>query len=246
MIINIYDKEKKVFGGGKIKALIISFLFAITVVGYGQDENSDNKLTVDVGADFVSSYVWRGMYQAGVSLQPALNFSMYGVTIGAWGSSGFPASAKELDFYLSYELKGFSVSIADYWWKGEGASYFKDAGSHHLEVGLAYTFSEKFPLSLEINAMLSGDEDKDNSDRKYYSTYISASFPFSVRNIDCEAGIGITPRKGMYSNKFDVVAITAKASKKLHLSAEYALAVFAELIFSPAQDNAFLVFGIRF
>ena len=151
-----------------------------------------------------------------------------------------------MDFYLSYELKGFTASLSDYWWNGEGASYFKNAGSHHLEAGLGYTFSEKFPLTLEVNTMLSGDEDKDEAGRKYYSTYISASFPFSVRNINCEAGIGITPRKGIYSDKFEVVVISAKASKKLHLSADYALPVFAELIFSPAQDNAFLVFGIRF
>ena len=229
-----------------IRSATILSLFAATLAAHGQDESSDSKPTVEVGADFVSAYVWRGMYQAGISLQPALNFSMYDVTIGAWGSTGFPANAKELDFYLSYELKGFTASLSDYWWNGEGASYFKDAGSHHLEAGLSYTFPEKFPLSLEINTMLSGDEDKDESDRKYYSTYISASFPFSIRSIDCEAGIGITPRKGMYGDKFDLVTLSAKASKSLQLTAKYALPVFVELVFSPAQDNTFLVFGIQF
>ena len=94
--------------------------------------------------------------------------------------------------------------------------------------------------------MLTGDEDKDDKDRKYYSTYILANYPFTIGSLDCEAGMGITPRKGMYSDDFDVVTITAKATKNLQLSANYALPVFVELIFSPAQDNAFLVFGIRF
>ena len=227
---------------------LIGILFAGgTVAGQTeQAEQSEKELTIDVGADFVSSYVWRGMYQAGVSIQPALTFSAYGLTIGAWGSTDFSTFSKELDFYLSYELKGFTASLSDYWWNGEGASYFRNAGSHHIEAGLGFTFSEKLPLSLELNTMLSGDEDKDDDDRKYYSTYISASFPFSVRDIDCEAGIGVTPWKGMYSDKFDVVAISAKASKRLQLSPKYALPVFVELIFSPAQDNAFFVFGLKF
>ena len=228
------------------KTLVVLLLFAAAIAGYGQEENEDSRLTVDVGADFVSSYVWRGMYQAGISLQPTLSFSAYGVTFGAWGSTGFPANAKELDFYLSYEFKGFAASLSDYWWNGEGASYLKNAGSHHIEVGLGFTFSDKFPLSLEVNTMLAGDEDKDEDDRKYYSTYILASFPFSIERIGCEVGIGITPRKGMYSDRFDVVAISAKAVKRLQLSAKYSLPVFVELIFSPAQDNAFLVFGIQF
>ena len=228
------------------KALIILSLFAISVTGNGQDENSDKAPTIEVGADFVSSYIWRGMYQAGISLQPALSISFSGITVGAWGSTGFPANAKELDLYISYELKGFSATIGDYWWRGENTPYFRNAGNHHLEATLGYTLSEKIPIYFEINTMLTGDEDKSDDDHKYYSTYILANYPFTIGSFDCEAGMGITPRKGMYSDKFDVVTITAKATKNLQLSANYTLPVFVELIFSPAQDNAFLVFGIRF
>lgn len=229
-----------------IKIATVLSLLSLSSALYGQDENDYRKLTVDVGADLVSAFVWRGMYQAGVSFQPSLSLSAYGLTIGTWGSTVFSTFSKELDFYLSYQIKGFAVGIADYWWNGEGTSYFRNRGSHHLEFNLGYTFSEKFPLSLEINTMLAGDEDKDDFGRKYYSTYISASCPFSVRNVDCELGFGVAPWKGMYSDKFDVAAISAKVSKNLQLSHNYALPVFVELVFSPAQDNAFLVFGVRF
>ena len=221
-------------------------LFAVTVSGYGQDEEDDKKLTVDVGADLVSAYVWRGMYMTGVSIQPSLSLSAYGLTIEAWGSTDFLANFKELDFILSYEMKGFSATIGDYWWKGEGESYFRDAGSHHLEVMLGYTFSGKIPLSLEVYTMFTGDEDKDDEGRKYYSTYIAARYPFTVGNIDFEAGIGVSPWKGMYYRKAAVADITAKASKNVQITKKYALPVFAELIFAPAQDNAYLVFGVKF
>ena len=234
-----------------MKRIILSVtmlsLFLMTIAIYGQDDESSNrKLTVDVGADLVSSYVWRGMYQTGASIQPALSLSAFGFTLGTWGSTDFSTLSKEVDFYLSYEFKGFTASIGDFWWLGEGASYFRNAGSHHLEAGLGFTFPEKFPLSLGVYTMLTGNEDKDEDDRRFYSTYISASFPFSIGKVDCETGIGVTPRKGMYSDKFDIVTISAKATKNLQLSTEYNLPVFVELIFSPTQDNVFLVFGIQF
>ena len=231
----------------KMRTLTIILFLAASVAGYAQENEPERKLTVDVGADLVSSYVWRGLYQAGASIQPTASLSAFGLTLGAWGSTDFSTSFKEIDLFLSYEYKGFRASISDYWWSGEGASYFKYArGAHHLEASLGFTFSEKFPLSLEVCTLFYGDDDKDEDDQPYYSSYISASFPFSVGNIDCEAGIGFTPRKGMYSDKAHVAAISLRASKNLQLFNNYALPVFAELIFSPAQDNAYLVFGIRF
>jgi hypothetical protein len=95
-------------------------------------------------------------------------------------------------------------------------------------------------------ALTASRHDKDDDDKQRYSTYISASFPFTVKNIDCEASMGVSPWKGMYSDTFNVAAITAKASKKLQFSSGFALPVFVELIFSPAQDNVFLVFGLTF
>ena len=228
------------------KTITIFFLFTITFTTYGQEDNADRKLTFDVGADLVSSFVWRGWYLAGPSIQPAMSLSAYGVTIGAWGSKDFSTFDKEIDFFIAYEFKGFSIGIADYWMMYEEAPYFRNKGNHLIEGSLGYTFSEKFPLSIEISTLFAGDEDVNEKGQKYFSTYISASFPFSVRDVNIEAGIGISPWKGMYSNKLDVATISAKASKNLRLSAEYALPVFVELIVAPAQDNIFLVFGINF
>ena len=230
------------------KIIIISAFFtAITTVAvYGQVEKDTAKISVDVEADLVSSYVWRGIYQTGVSVQPALSLSAYGATLGAWGSTDFSTFAKELDFYISYEIGGFSVSVTDYWWSGEGESFFKERSGHYFEAGLSYTFPEKFPLSIGINTMFLGDGDKDEEGKQRYSTYISASYPFPIGDTECEVGIGVSPWEGLYSDKFNVATISAKAAKKLKLSSEYSLPVFVEAIFSPAQDNAYLVFGIKF
>ena len=233
-----------------IKSTAILLLLAVSVAGYGQEEKTEKGLTINVGADLVSSYVWRGMYLAGASFQPAISLSTSGFTIGAMGSSDFSVSYKEINLYLSYEYKGFKVGVSDYWFSdvGEGVvSYHKYArDAHNLEASLGYTFSEKFPLSIEVLTLFHGDDDKDDEDKQQYSTYITSTYPFSVGKLDFEAGLSIAPYKGMYSDKFDIVAISAKATKKLQLSTSYALPVSVELLFSPSQDNAFVVFGIQF
>jgi len=94
--------------------------------------------------------------------------------------------------------------------------------------------------------MFLGEGDKNEKGEQLYSTYISASYPFSVGNTDCEINIGVSPWKGMYSDKFDVAAITAKASKNLKVIDNFSLPIFVELVLSPAQDNAYLVFGLKF
>jgi hypothetical protein len=221
-------------------ALLIA-LFA-TATAYGQDK----KWTVNAEADLVSSYIWNGMYQAGTSFQPELSLSAYGLTLGAWGSTDLSAIAKELDFSLSYEKRGFSASITDYWWSGEGESFFKERGSHFMEAGLGYKFQQKYPLALGVNTMFWGDGDKKTNGNRQYSTFISASYPFTLKGIGYEAGICISPWRGMYSDNFNVAAITARATKSLQLTENYALPVFVELILSPAQDNAYLVFGLKF
>ena len=235
-----------------IKSTVIALLFAVSVAGYGQNETAEKGLTINAGADLVSSYVWRGMYLAGASFQPAISLSTSGFTIGAMGSSDFSVSYKEINLYLSYEYKGFKVGVSDYWFSdvGEGVvSYHKYArDAHNLEASLGYTFSEKFPLSIEVLTLFHGDDDKteDEEEKQQYSTYITSTYPFSVGKLDFEVGLSLTPYKGMYSDKFDVVAISAKATKKLQMTTSYALPVSVELLFSPAQDNAFVIFGIQF
>ena len=235
-----------------MKKVIITLALLAATISISAQEKKESKFSVDAGAGLVSSYIWRGMYQTGVSIQPALSLSAYGVTLGAWGSTDVSALAKELDFYVSYEIGRFSATLTDYWWMGEGASFFKERERHLFEASLEYIFSEKFPLSLGVNTMFFGDidkefdEDENKKGKQLYSTYITASYPFAVKDVECELGIGVSPWKGLYSDEFHIAAITAKATKELKITENFALPVFVELILAPAQDNAYMVFGLTF
>lgn len=120
-----------------------------------------NAQQFNVQGDLVSSYIWRGMYQTGVSIQPTLGFSAGGFSLTAWGSTDFDgtsasagAAAKEIDLTAAYTLgnSGLTFSVADLWWAGQGArKYFNFKShetAHHLKQDLLMPSSLKSSLYL--------------------------------------------------------------------------------------------------
>ena len=90
-------------------ALLLSGLVPSTMM-------AQDKVEASVGADLVSGYIWRGQDLGGVSVQPSLEISYKGFSLGAWGSVGFESTdTKEFDLTLGYSIGGFSVSVTDYW-----------------------------------------------------------------------------------------------------------------------------------
>ena len=230
--------------------------------------------TFSVGADVVSSYVWRGAYQAGVSVQPGLGVELAGVSLSSWGSVDLGhGEFKEVDFSLGYSIAGLSIAVTDYWWAGEGAfSYFsrnnaydpndpdKKTSDHLFEGTLAYTLPvEKLPLTLSWSTFFAGNDFKTDANGKVsraFSTYVEASFPFTVKDVALDVALGVRPWESpayeaadppdYYSTDFAFVNLSLKASKELKVTESFTLPVFGQLIFNPNAEDIFLVFGISF
>ena len=202
-----------------------------------------------LGADFVSSYVWRGAYQTSAAIQPSMGLSVGGFSLSAWGSAPLQGTAKEVDFIASYEVAGLSFAITDYWCTEEGAfKYFiydKKKTAHVFEGTIEYTLpAEKFPLTLSWNTMFAGADYKPDDDRAY-STYISASYPFAIKTIDLGVSMGLTPWEGIYADDFSVAHIGLKASKTLKITDSFSLPVFGEVIVNPRNEDLFFVLGFN-
>jgi hypothetical protein len=202
-----------------------------------------------VGADIVSSYVWRGAYQTSTAIQPSLGLSAGGFSISAWGSSDLNGYGKEVDFTVGYGIGGLSLSLTDYWWAGEGALNYLDYGKstdHVFEVGASYSFPEKFPLTLSAYTMIAGADKKlkDGKEEQYFSTYIEASLPFTVKDIGLEAAIGFTPFEGLYAPEAALTNISLKGSKEIKITDSFALPVFGQVILNPYSEGIYFVFGI--
>lgn len=208
----------------------------------------EKKFEIAPAADIVSSYVWRGMYQTGPSIQPSLTFSYAGFSLSAWGSTDLSTSSdafksKEVDLTLGYGIGGFSISVTDYWWSGEGARYGRYCTDHYYEGTIGYHFGEKFPLSVTWSTMFAGGDKKENGNQ-YFSSFFEAAYDLNVWEIDFTPSLGISPWKGMYSDSFGVNSISLKAAKAIKITESFSLPVFTQFIVSPEHDDVFLVFGI--
>jgi hypothetical protein len=230
----------------KMKKLIL--LAGILVCTCGNIiKAQESGLNFSVGADLVSSYVWRGGYSAKASFQPTASLSAGNFSLSAWASTDIAASQKEVDFTVGYSIGGLSLAVTDYWWAGEGALKYLNYGketAHLWEGSLGYTLPAKsFPLSLSVNTMFAG-ADKKEDDKNNFSTYIEASLPFTIKDVSLSAALGATPSKGLYGREASVVNISLKAGKEIKISDSFSLPVFGQIILNPNSEDIFFVFGI--
>lgn len=266
-IIDI-DSESK--GAIKIMAIIAAFLWIATNTCVQAQEKG---VSFNVQGNLVSSYVWRGMYQSGAAIQPTLGLSAGGFSLTAWGSVDFTGQGhKEADLTAAYSVKGFTISLADYWWAGQAGSntsgekanadvdgagrnkYFNFDNhdtKHILEAGLAYTLPiEKFPLSIAWYTMFWGGDKKANDKgevKNAYSSYIELNYPFTVKTVDLNTTLGASPFKSpgnYYNDGFAVTNVGLKATKAIRFTDNFSLPVFAQAIWSPSREDVHFVFGI--
>jgi hypothetical protein len=246
-----------------MKKIVLAIAVLMSVAGVKAQEFS-------AGADVVSSYVWRGQYLDGVSVQPSLGFSYAGLSIGAWGSTGLstlgsviipdeatiPVYYKEFDLSIGYEIAGISVGITDYYIAPQGsAGYFNydaDKGTAHtFEATIGYTLPiEKLPLSLSWSTNFAGADGVNNDGKTAYSSYFEVAYPFSVKDISLTATVGVSPwATSFYGNStesgFNVINLALTASKDIKIG-DFTIPAFAQIVVNPRAEDAFLVFGMSF
>ena len=213
----------------------------------------DEKVSFEVGADVVSSYIWRGQACGGFSAQPSatITFNKPGLSVGAWASaelfqnSTF-ANMNEFDLSLSWSpVEALSFGFTDYHFCG--GEYWRSwdfcgAASHNLEVNLSYDFG---PLAIAWNTCLTGSDYKANGDRAY-SSYCEVSAPFTLGSVECSGAVGIIPWEDSFTSLgtndgFNVVNVALTASKEVGK-----LPVMGQIVFNPQTEGTYFVIGVSF
>lgn len=226
------------------KGLLGILLLAGTVSTSAQE----SKGNFNIGADVVSSYVWRGVNQGSnqPNIQPTVSYSYNKLTIGAWGSGNFAGSLKEFDLYATYALTDlFSITVTDYNWIFSKSyfDYANDKTDHLYEGSLAYAGVESFPLSASVNTMFYG-ADKKSDGKNAYSTYLELGYPVCT-NAKLSVGASMFDSPGVYANTgFSLTNISLKVTKEIPLSDKFSLPIYGIAGFNPNAESAFLVAGI--
>lgn len=179
------------------------------------------------GVDLYSSYVWRGTkFGTGPAIQPAVDFTAGGFSVGAWGSVCVSDDeAFEMDLYATYAFPfGLSVGVTDYYF---GGSYF-DGTTHFIEPMLKF---ETGSLSL-TGAYMLGDGVGD--------TYLEAGYSLGSVNLFVGAGNGAYTSDG----KFMVCNVGLGTSKEIKITDSFSLPVSGSVILNPSTQGFFIAVGI--
>ncbi|HNX21665.1 MAG TPA: hypothetical protein PKG88_04810 [Bacteroidales bacterium] len=250
--------------------LIVVVLATINFAAVAQNETDPTsgdtivkkKWSLNVGADLMSRYVWRGTdYGDSPSIQPYLSLAYKNFEIGCWNSFSATNKYREIDLYVKYTINRFSITLTDYYIpynNGNPASpdiryfaYQNQTTAHTFEAALQYKGSEKYPFWIMGGVFFYGNDKRwgyqpelDTTNKTYFSSYFEAGYTFSIKDNNLDVFAGITPMAGAFGNSFGVVNLGITAYKSIKINKDYSLPVKGSLIFNPQANAAHFVFGI--
>lgn len=231
-------KRMNFYGG----LLMMSLILSAGLSASAQDDES----VLDVGADIMSRYVWRGTdFGGSPSIQPYIELGLGNLAIGAWGAytTNLPGG-QEMDLYASYSIADmFTVTATDYFFPDEinGYDYFEfnaDSGSLHIiEGALSFDGTDDLPLTVLAAANLVNDE----------SFYLELGYSLSFMDVFLGMGNGFyTVEDPGEDDTFGIVNLGISTSKEIPITEKFSLPLSASLICNPNAKGIHLVFGISF
>jgi len=217
-------------------------LIFITIISIGtiNAQEIESKSKFNIGADYASRYVWRGLeFSDSPAIQPYLEFVTGDLKIGAWASyeTGGQVVGQEFDLYASYAIGPISLGFTDYSFPKDLASAGYFMISKNIGEGtISFNDVEKFPLTLTLGVNVYNDN--------FNSVYSEIKYPFSVNSVKLEAFIA--GGNGIYSSdsNYKLTNFGLTASKDIKITDFYNLGISASTIFNPDTDNSYLVFTI--
>ena len=207
-----------------ILALTLLGVSACPFRAYAEDRDYEELgLTFEVGADWVSSYLWRGQNVGGMAIQPMVTLDWKGLYVSGWANIGadnwsFEELNPELDITIGYDNFGLAVDLTHLYYFG-GDPYFGKGGFKAQEQTTGSTMEvhaglhlgdliEKVPLYLDWYTTIYGDDcyqDENGEWKRAWSTYIEVGYDFELPlGMILGARVGIVPWLSSYSNYQEV------------------------------------------
>ena len=217
-----------------IVTMAISLLFTSTMTA--QEAEKEKESAFSAGADFYSSYIWRGSkFGTGPAFQPIVKFSAGGFTAGAWGSFD-AAGYMESDLSVSYGFTfGLSLGATDYYYPGLDYFDISDStGSHAFELSAGYAIKG---VSLSANYILNeaGGAASAGGDMYFQAGY-------TVENVSFFLGAG----NGWHTSdgKFMVCNLGIGTGRTIKITDHFSITVTGQVILNPERERLFAVVGL--
>ena len=218
-----------------LKVAVILIFAIILTLQFKPDRAEAQELST--GVDLFSTYVFRGVAYSGPAIQPSVEFSSGGFSIGAWGSQGIDGNNgstgfQEMDLYAAYSFDfGLSIGLTDYYYPG---AMYLDGDSHALELNLGFSTGN---VSLAGNyifneAPAAGSAGED--------LYFEAGYSAGGADLFVGAGDGWHSTDG----DFALVNLGIGTSKMIEITDSFSLPLSGSVIFNPDSEQFYIVAGI--
>lgn len=242
-----------------MKKIILTLLLASYLNVFAQDatktEETTSSYSLDLGVDFQSRYIWRGIQLGGnsSSAQPYIEFSTGKFTVGAWGAYnlGGTSTGNEADLYVSYSVSDvFSLTVTDYFFPTDGnfQGYFPYNEGHIFEGMISFAGTESFPIGLSVATNFGGaiKYDDNGEEKSAYSTYVELSYGTAVGDTELKlfAGAVFDDNNSYYlTDGSGLINLGISVAKEIKFSSSFSLPINAALILNPDAENIYLTFG---
>jgi len=221
-----------------IKKTVIVLIAILSISKINAQEEVKSKTKIDIGVDFASRYVWRGLeFSDSPAVQPYVELTSGNFKLGAWASyeTGGQVVGQEFDLYASYSFGPVSLGFTDYSFPVDGVSdgYFQML-NHIGETTLSFDGVEKFPLTAMVGVNIYNDDKN--------SIYTEIGYPFKIGETELNAFVGGGNEIYSLNGDFAVTNFGISAGKDIKMTDLFSLGVSVSAIFNPDTEDAYLVF----
>ncbi|MDP4173685.1 MAG: TorF family putative porin [Bacteroidota bacterium] len=246
---------------------ILSVLFIIVILSINShSQQSEKNIHLNSGVDLVSSYNWRAIdFGNSPAIQPYISLSAFNFELSGWGSYALIAQEEhdgksvpfsEIDLSAKYSIPTsigtFSPGVVDFFYPYEHMRYSdykgvdsgESKGAHWVNVGLTYTGSESFPISLTIDYAIHNDPDK--------PIYFEVGYPVKIEETNLNLFVGAAKGSnkaslyGIEDSKFGIVNAGVTLSKSLTITKDFSIPLSTSFVMNPYLSKAFIVFKASF
>lgn len=208
-------------------------------------------------------HLWRGGEVAdGIVVTTDLYYSdpTGHIEVGLWGGTNGVGEYKEFDYYLRYNLKGFSITLFDTYNFSTYATYNNteffnyraDETGRFLDANLVYSFGEKFPLTVSWATILFGRDRDELNEENLFSTFCSASYTvYKKEKWTIDTGVGVAfalnevdSSANFYGDKAGIVEATLRATYHLAING-YEMPITTTAMWNPQSNQGYLQLSLQ-
>lgn len=219
-----------------------------------------------------SQFLWRGLE---ISNSPnalaTVNFrdKTGNFKIGARGSTGFNGDYKQVDYFVSYQLKNIRLVVFDIFNNSKYLApntdlfdYNAETTRHFIDATIGYTISKEFPLDIAWSTIIAGrdrgilpgDVSVDGKDplrrgKNRYSTYVQLTYPVQLNDIKLDFFTGAAfalngQQENFYGNRAGIATLGVTAGKTLHIG-KFPIPIYASPTWNPLRKTGGVVLGVN-